>query len=80
MSLPFSVVGQFEKKRGPYKRSSKGDLFSGRMAFMEWISRAIDKLPAWAKLTCVAFAVLGSVYCIARFGFWSFLLRVVFSP
>ncbi len=50
------------------------------MAIMESISRAIDKLPTWAKLILYVFTVLGSVYCIARYGFFSFLLRVIFSP
>jgi len=44
------------------------------------ISRVIDKLPTWAKLICTAFAVLGSVYYIAHYGFFSFLLRMIFSP
>jgi hypothetical protein len=54
------------------------------MAIMGPISRAIDrlvdKLPRWAQLILIAFVVLGSVYCIARYGFFSFLLRVIFSP
>jgi len=28
----------------------------------------------------VSLTVLGSVYCIAHYGFWSFLLHVIFSP
>jgi hypothetical protein len=55
-------------------------LFSRKMAFMEWISRAIDKLPIWAKLIFYGLTVLGSVYCIAHYGFWSFLLHALFSP
>jgi len=51
---------------------------------MGLISRAIDKvvdpLPTWAKLILLALVVIGSVYCIARYGFWSFLLRTIFSP
>jgi hypothetical protein len=59
-------------------------LFSENMATMGPISRAIsraaDKLPKWAKLICVVFLVLGSVYYIAHYGFFSFLLRMIFSP
>jgi len=44
------------------------------------ISKAVDRLPKWAQRTFMAFAVIGSVYCIARYGFWSFLLRLIFSP
>jgi len=47
---------------------------------MESISRAIDKLPAWAKLILMVFAIVGSVYYIAHYGFLSFLLRMIFSP
>jgi hypothetical protein len=50
------------------------------MAIMESISRAIDKLPTWAKFILMVFAVLGSVYYIAHYGFFSFLLRMIFSP
>jgi hypothetical protein len=47
---------------------------------MKWISKAIDKLPTWAKLILMVLTVIGSVYCIARYGFWSFLLHAIFSP
>jgi hypothetical protein len=50
------------------------------MTAMELISKAIDKLPKWAKLILMVCTVLGSVYCIARYGFFSFLLHVIFSP
>jgi len=53
------------------------------MAIMEsisTISRAIDKLPIWVKLILTVFTVLGSVYCIAHYGLFSFLLHVIFSP
>jgi len=50
------------------------------MAVMKWISKTIDKLPMWAKLILMALTVLGSAYSIARYGFFSFLLRVIFSP
>ena len=44
------------------------------------LDKAFDKLPAWAKVIWVALTILLSVYCIARYGFFSFLLRVIFSP
>lgn len=47
---------------------------------MEWISRAIDKLPTWGKVIFYGVTVLGSMYCIGRYGFFSFLLCVIFSP
>jgi hypothetical protein len=50
------------------------------MTVMELISRAIDKLPMWARVIFWAFAVLVSAYCIARYGFTSFILHAIFSP
>jgi len=47
---------------------------------MEWISRAIDKLPTWAKLILMVLTVISSVYCISRYGSWPFLLKAIFSP
>ena len=47
---------------------------------MELISRALDKLPTWAKSILVVITIIGSVYCIARWGFLSFVLHVIFSP
>jgi hypothetical protein len=47
---------------------------------MEWISKAIDKLPTWAKVIFYICTVLGGVYCIAQYGFLSVLLHVIFSP
>jgi hypothetical protein len=44
------------------------------------ISRALDKLPRWANLILGVFAVVACVYYIARYGFFSFLLRMIFSP
>jgi hypothetical protein len=44
------------------------------------ISRALDKLPRWANLMLMAFVALVSVYYIAHYGFFSFLLRMIFSP
>jgi hypothetical protein len=47
---------------------------------MGYIGRAIDRLPPWAKLVFYVLTAIGSIYCIARYGFWHFLLRVIFSP
>ena len=51
---------------------------------MGLISRAVgvllDRLPGWAKLILAALAVFGSGYYIVRYGFLSFLLRMIFSP
>ena len=48
--------------------------------FYKAIDKAIDKLPTWVKFILFVLAVMGSVYCISRYGFWSFLLKVIFSP
>ena len=66
-------------KRDPTKRSSRA-VFSESMAIMGSISRAIDKLPPWVKFILMVFAVLGSVYYITHYGFFSFLLHMIFSP
>jgi len=47
---------------------------------MEWISRAIDKLPTWAKWIFYSLAIVVSAYGIARYGFWHFLIRAIFAP
>ena len=47
---------------------------------MEWMSRAFDKLPTWAKVIFGVFTIVLSIYCIAHYGFWSFLLHAIFSP
>ena len=44
------------------------------------ISRTLDKLPGWVNLILLALVVLGSVYYIAHFGFFTFLLHMIFSP
>ena len=43
-------------------------------------SKALDKLPRWAKIIFMAFAVFASVYYIAHYGFVSFLLNMLFKP
>ena len=50
------------------------------MTIVDLISKTIDKLPPWAKLLGAVLAIVGSVYCIARYGLASFLLHVIFSP
>jgi hypothetical protein len=47
---------------------------------MRSISKAIDELPAWSKVVLVALTLIGSGYCIVHYGFWSFILHVIFSP
>lgn len=44
------------------------------------VDKLIDPLPKWAKFILAALIVVGSVYVIARDGFWYFLLHVIFSP
>jgi hypothetical protein len=48
--------------------------------FEKAVDKRFDKLPSWAKVTCATLTIVGSVYCIARFGFFHFLLRVFLSP
>src|SRR5215471_19278877 len=62
------------------KEVIRENLTSERIAIMGSISRVIDRLPMWAKLISVALTVLGSMYRIARYGFLSFLLHVIFIP
>jgi hypothetical protein len=47
---------------------------------MRYFSEAIDKLPAWAKIVLGVLTLIASGYCIAHYGFWSFILHVIFSP
>lgn len=51
---------------------------------MGLISKAVDKLidplPMWAKFILAALMVFLTVYCIARYGFFSFVLHVIFGP
>jgi hypothetical protein len=46
----------------------------------EAIGKQFEKLPPWAKLLFFGLVIAGSVYFIARYGFWSFLLHMIFSP
>ena len=44
------------------------------------IGKVVDRLPLWGKVIFYVLILLGSVYCIAHYGFFHFLLRVIFSP
>jgi len=44
------------------------------------IGKVVDRLPLWGKVIFYALTLLGSVYCIAHYGLFHFLLRVIFSP
>jgi hypothetical protein len=44
------------------------------------ISRAMDKLPTWANVILAVLVGVGSVYYVVKYGFFSFLLRMIFSP
>ena len=55
-------------------------LFCIKLLDMRSISKAIDELPAWSKVVLVALTLIGSGYCIVHYGFWSFILHVIFSP
>lgn len=47
---------------------------------MGLIAGGIDWLPTWAKWIGGVLVAIASVYYIARYGFFTFLLRVIFSP
>lgn len=44
------------------------------------ISRALDRLPRWANVILVVVVVIGSIYYIAHYGFFTFLLRMILTP
>ncbi len=50
------------------------------IAAMGVVSRAIDKVPTWAKVVLGVVAIVGSVYYVAQYGFWTFILHAIFSP
>lgn len=50
------------------------------MAGMGVVSKALDKLPTWLQVILVVTAISVSVYYIAHYGFFSFLVRMIFSP
>lgn len=47
---------------------------------MGLILRGIDRLPKWAKWIVFLVGVVCCIYGIARYGFWHFMLRAIFSP
>ena len=47
---------------------------------MSLTRRAIDKLPAWAQTLLLILAIPLAIYETLHYGFWHFLLRVIFSP
>ena len=44
------------------------------------LGKLVDKLPLWGKVIFYVLTLVLSVYCIAHYGFWSFLLKAIFSP
>jgi hypothetical protein len=44
------------------------------------MSQLFEKLPLWAKLSCVVFIFIGSVYYIDRDGPVTFILKAILSP
>jgi len=46
----------------------------------EAIGKVVDKLPRWGKVIFYGFTLAGSAYCIAHYGLFHFLLRLMLSP
>jgi hypothetical protein len=44
------------------------------------LGKVVDKLPLWGKVVFYVLTLILSVYCIAHYGLFHFLLRVIFSP
>jgi hypothetical protein len=44
------------------------------------LDKVVDKLPTSVKFVLIVLTVAGGGYCVWRYGFWSFLLHVIFSP
>jgi hypothetical protein len=44
------------------------------------LGKLVDKLPVWGKVIFYVLTLALSAYCFARYGFFHFLLRVIFSP
>ncbi len=44
------------------------------------LGKIVDKLPLWGKVIFYVLTLILSVYCIAHYGFFHFLLRVILSP
>jgi hypothetical protein len=63
-----------------YRRALWGCWRHENISGMGAISRAVDKLPTWVQAVIGVVAVLMSVYSIAHYGFFSFLMHMIFSP
>jgi hypothetical protein len=50
------------------------------IAAMGVISRATDKLPTWVQVVLMVVSIFVSMYYIAHYGLFSFLMRMIFSP
>ncbi len=48
--------------------------------FYKAIDKVVDKLPTWVRFIFAVLVVILSVYCISKYGFWSFLLHLIFRP
>jgi len=46
----------------------------------EAMGKVVDKLPLWGKVIFYILTLALGVYCIARYGFWTTLLKTIFSP
>jgi hypothetical protein len=44
------------------------------------LGKVVDRLPMWGKVLFYVLTLLVSAYCIAHYGFFHFMLRVIFSP
>ena len=44
------------------------------------LGKVVDKLPLWGKVIFYVLTLILSVYRIAHYGFFHFLLSVIFSP
>jgi hypothetical protein len=49
------------------------------MAGMGYVSKAFDRLPAWARLVLMVAGLAAGIFGVARYG-WTFLLKAIFSP
>jgi hypothetical protein len=47
---------------------------------MGMVSRAIDKLPLRGQVVLTVLTIVGGIYYIAHFGFFTFLVHLIFSP
>jgi hypothetical protein len=45
-----------------------------------FIGKLFDKLPKWGRVIWVVLTIVLSAYCVYRYGFFHYLLRVIFSP